>query len=142
MVIRYYIQRHTERIVHIKRSILTALALIILCGCSEQAASRSNSPSDSYSSEEVISVQSAELKRFVFNSAENVIALSDDDLIIANNSHRYAYSDFFSDISDSVDLFEIPLLEKEIDVHSCTERVETYMLESDIPIEELDVYQI
>ena len=51
-----------------KRSILTALALIILCGCSEQSASRSNSPSDSYSLEEVISVQSAELKRFVFNS--------------------------------------------------------------------------
>ena len=126
-----------------KRSILTALALIILCGCSGQAASRSNSPSDSYSSEEVISVQSAELKRFVFNSAEDVIALSDDDLIyIANNRHRYANSDFFSDISDSVDLFEIPLVEKEIDVHSCTERVETYMLESDIPIEELDVYQL
>lgn len=69
--------------------------------------------------------------------------MSDDDLIyIANNRHRYANSDFFSDISDSVDLFEIPLVEKEIDGHSCTERVENYMFESDIPIEELDVYQL
>lgn len=144
-----------------KRSITAILALIMLCGCSVQAAPRANgmtggslpdeiisfrsessdpSGSSSYSSEETVPVRPEELRRFVFNSAEDVEALSDDDLIfLANNSHRYSNSDFFSDISDGVDLFGVPLLDKEINGKLCRERVETYLFQSELPIEELNV---
>lgn len=138
-----------------KKAILTALALVMLCGCSKQAAPLANDLSDGSSSEEIFQpersnppdissskeiVKPEELRRFVFNSAEDVMALSDDDIIyIANNSYRYSNSDFFSDIGDGVDLFGVPLLEKEIDGKSCTERVHPYMFQSDIPIEELNV---
>ncbi len=140
-----------------KRSIITVLALITLCGCSNQAAPLTNGLSDGSSSEEIIQpersdppdsssssskeiVQPEELRQFVFNSAEDVMALSNDDIIyIAVNDRRYSNSDFFSDISDGVDLFGIPLLEMDINGKSRTERVETYMFQTDIPIEELNV---
>lgn len=144
-----------------KRSITVILALIMLCGCSDQAAPRaegmtggslsediisvqpeSSNPSDisSSSTEEIVPIRSEELRRFVFNSAEDVKALSDDDLIyIANNSYRYSNSDLFSDISDGADLFGVPLLDKEINGKLCRERVETYLFQSELPIEELNV---
>lgn len=138
-----------------KKSILTLFALVTLCGCSDQAAPLANELSDGSSLEEIFQpersdppdsssskkiVQPEELRRFVFNSAEDVMALSDDDIIyIANNSYRYSNSDFFSDIGDGVDLFGVPLSEQQSNGYIYPESVHPYMFQSDIPIEELNV---
>lgn len=139
-----------------KKSILAVLALITLCGCSDQAApsandlpdgsseeifqpeSSSRSDSSSFSSKE--KVQPEELRLFVFNSAEDVMALSDNDIIyIANNSFRYSNSDFFSDIGDGVDLFGVPLSEQRSNGYVYPENVHTYLFQSELPIEVLNV---
>ncbi|MBD5383584.1 MAG: hypothetical protein HDR72_01115 [Ruminococcaceae bacterium] len=143
-----------------KRSITAILALIMLCGCADQAAPRANgmsgcslpeekipfrpdisSPYDSSSSstEEIVPVQPEELRRFVFNSAEEVEAISDEDLIYISQNN-YSTRGFISDIDENmIDLFGFPLQEKETNGYVYKEKVETFLLSSALPIEELNV---
>lgn len=142
-----------------KKTIITVLTLAMLCGCSKKAdsiipESSGDALSGSLASSEKIAENSdtnselkhaenpdtsSELKHFGFGSAEEVEAISDEDLVyIAKNN--YSTSSFISDIDeDIIDLFGVPLLEKEANGYVCKERAETYLLRSELPIEELDV---
>lgn len=83
--------------------------------------------------------EAPELRTFLFQSAGEAESISDEDLIyIAQN--EFKTSDFISDIdSGGYDLFDIPLMEKEVDGVLYSERVEPYIFQSKLPISEVDV---
>ena len=130
-----------------KKTIITVLALTLLCGCSAKTDDTGSESSgdalfgSSTSSKKIAEnpVTSSELKQFSFGSAEEVEAVSDEDLIyIAQNN--YSTSIFISDIDENIiDLFGVPLSEKEVNGYVYKEKVETYLLSSELPIEELNV---
>lgn len=80
-----------------------------------------------------------ELRIFLFQSADEAEAISDEDLIyIAQN--KYKTSDFISDMDSGVyDLFDTPLMEKKVDGVLYSERVEPYILRSKLPLSKVDV---
>ncbi|MBD5130637.1 MAG: hypothetical protein HDT43_12070 [Ruminococcaceae bacterium] len=101
--------------------------------------SSSHSDSPSSSEKEIFHVQPEELRRFAFNSAEDVEAISDEDLIYISQNN-YSTPDFISDIDENIiDLFSVPLSEKETNGYVYKEKVETFLLSSALPIEELNV---
>lgn len=83
-------------------------------------------------------IEEPELRTFLFQSADEAKSISDEDLIyIAQNDFKT--SDFISDIdSCEYDLFDIPLMEKEVDGVLYSERVEPYVLQSKLPLSETD----
>ncbi len=85
------------------------------------------------------STEASELKIFLFQSADEAESISDEDLIyIVQND--YKTSDFISDIDrNGYDSFGIPLTEKEVDGVLYSERVETYIFQSELPLSEVDV---
>ncbi|MDE7253557.1 MAG: hypothetical protein K2O32_11535 [Acetatifactor sp.] len=80
-----------------------------------------------------------ELRTFLFQSADEAEAISDEDLIyIAQN--KYKTSDFISDIDSGVyDLFDTPLMEKKVDGVLYRESVEPYILQSKLPLSKVDI---
>ena len=113
--------------------------LLSVSGCGvEKTTDEQNSQSE-YAANSETGTEEPELRTFLFQSAEEAESISDEDLIyIAQN--KYKTADFISDIdSGGYDLFDIPLMEKEVDGVLYSERVETYVLQSKLPLKEVDV---
>ena len=83
--------------------------------------------------------EASELRTFLFQSADEAEAISDEDLIyIVQND--YKTSDFIPDIDrNGYNSFGIPLTEKEVDGVLYSERVETYIFQSGLSLNEVDV---
>lgn len=81
-----------------------------------------------------------EIREFVFNSAEDVEALSGDDMVYLWQNYESVFKMSPNKrIEDEIDLFGVPLAEKTADGNIYREEVSFYVLDCKLPPEEINV---
>lgn len=81
---------------------------------------------------------SEEIRKFVFNSAEDVEAISDEDLIYITQ-HYDSVMEQISKENEEIDLLGVPLAEKTVDRKTYREDVRTFVFECKLSPEKINV---